>query len=162
MKKLQNFFLFFFIFLLILTIGCKVKVQQTFDTPSVSDEQRTRAIVQEPTQTSNPLVGVWEITESWIPDSTGQLQKVTETGFYMEFTENSKCVAYTIFEGKFKCLAYIPYTVTENKLTYGNITGEWEIVDGKLELTGKNFEGKIAKSIYVKVPDPKSLKKKIN
>ncbi len=56
MKKLQNLFLFFFIFLSILIAGCKVEVQQTVSSaPHAPSEQQQTAAQEAQPQTTPPI-----------------------------------------------------------------------------------------------------------
>ncbi len=166
MKKIQ-LFLTALVFITILAISsCSSEEPKT---GTSSQEQKTQTS-QKPTSTQDTkqLLGWWEETDSWsLNFQTRQLEKNPSVlPFYREFTENYACQVY---DSKYHCTRNVQYTIDGNKILYEGVSGyyeEWEIIDGKLELTKFQGSGSKAvagsKSLYKKVSEPTSPNQKLN
>lgn len=118
-------------------------------------------------QDSKKLLGWWKQVESWsIDPSTGQLKENAEAfPFYKEFTANYACTQYSVSGSTYSCSANTFYTVSGNKITYGEKSAyyeEWIVTNGKLEILQKNSKGKVFnKSIWIWVASPTSPDKQL-
>jgi len=148
---------------IILLSSCASKESQKSMLPQ-TQEQKTEAKSASDTK---QLLGWWEETDSWsLNFQTRQLEKNPSVlPFYREFTENYMC---QIYDSKYHCTRNVPYTIDGNKIIYGSVSGyyeEWEIIDGKLELTKFQGSGSKAvagsKSLHQRVSKPTSPNQKI-
>ena len=142
----------------IILISVLLSIIMTLFTGCSSQESQKTA------QDAKQLLGWWEEVESWSLDpQTGQLKKNEQAfPFLREFTEKYTCQQY---DAKFHCIKNLPYTVSDNKLTYEGSAGyseEWKIIEEKLELVKKDPKGKVfSKSLSAKVSQQTSPDRKI-
>lgn len=99
------------------------------------------------------LVGIWKIERAWNRDQRGfvESKESARHSGYQEFKSGSRCDNWP--PDLTKCYGYAPYVVTGNKIKAGRygVPGVyawyiWDIIDGKLALTGEHWKG-----IYKKV-----------